>query len=130
MNSFKLIAVGNLARNPDLVAKGDTLYTRFCLIGNDYAGQDEEGGSREVITSLWFTAFGGLGEAIAKNALKGDQLIVEARVRADNWTDKQGEKQYDHSFIVESFRFGAPGPAKREQFEAQRGRVRELPEEG
>ena len=75
-------------------------------------------------------AFGGLGEAIAKNALKGDQLILEARVRADNWTDKQGEKQYDHSFVVESFRFGAPGPAKREQFEAQRGHVRELPEEG
>ena len=129
MNSFKLIAVGNLARNPELVAKGEMLYTRFCLVGNDYAGRDEEGAAREVITSLWFTAFGALGEAIAKNALKGDQLIVEARVRANNWTDKQGEKQYDHSFVLDSFRFGAPGPAKRVEFEAQRGRPRELPEE-
>src|SRR5438552_3652467 len=76
MNSFKLIAVGNLARNPELVAKGEMLYTRFCLVGNDYAGRDEEGAAREVITSLWITAFGALGEAIAKNALKGDQLIV------------------------------------------------------
>ena len=42
MNSFKLIAVGNLARNPELVAKGDTMYTRFCLVGNDYAGKDEQ----------------------------------------------------------------------------------------
>jgi len=42
-------------------------------------------------------------------------------VRANNWTDKQGEKQYDHSFIVDGFRFGAPGPAKREEFEARRG---------
>ena len=120
MNSFKLTAVGQLARNPELVAKGDTLYTRFCLVGNDYAGRDEEGAAREVVTSLWFTAFGALGEAIAKNALKGDQLIVEARVRANNWTDKQGEKQYDHSFVLEAFRFGAPGPAKREVFDAQR----------
>ena len=121
MNSFTLTAVGNLARDPELAAKNDTSYTRFCLVGNDYAGKDEEGAAREIVTSLWFVAFGPLGEAIARNARKGDQLIVEARVRANNWTDKQGEKQYDHSFIVDGFRFGAPGPAKREEFEARRG---------
>ena len=128
MNSFTLTAIGNLARNPELVAKSDTLYTRFCLVGNDYAGKDEEGAAREVVTSLWFVAFDGLGEAVAKNARKGDQLIVEARVRANNWIDKQGEKQYDHSFIVEGFRFGAPGRATREEFEAHRDDERDLPE--
>jgi single-strand DNA-binding protein len=120
MNSFTLTAVGNLARNPELVAKSDSSYTRFCLVGNDYAGKDEEGAAREVVTSLWFVAFGAMGEALARNARKGDQLFVEARVRASNWTDKQGEKQYDHSFIVEGFRFGAPGKAKREERDAQR----------
>jgi single-strand DNA-binding protein len=120
MDSFALTAVGNLARNPELVAKSDTLYTRFCLVGNDYAGKDEEGSSREVTTSLWFVAFGALGEAIAKNARKGDQLIVAARIRANNWTDKQGDRQYDHSFIVQSVRFGAPGRAKREEFDARK----------
>jgi single-strand DNA-binding protein len=120
MNSFTLTAVGNLARNPELVAKNGTSYTRFCLVGNDYAGKDEEGAAREVVTSLWFVAFGALGEALARNARKGDQLFVEARVRANNWTDKQGEKQYDHSFIAEGFRFGAPGKVKREEREVHR----------
>jgi single-strand DNA-binding protein len=120
MNSFTLTAVGNLARNPELVAKGDTAYTRFCLVGNDYAGQDEEGAPREVVTSLWFVAFGPLGETIVRNSRKGDQLIIEARVRANTWTDKQGEKQYDHDFVVQGFRFGAPGRAKREEREARR----------
>jgi single-strand DNA-binding protein len=60
-------------------------------------------------------AFDGLGEAIAKNVRKGDQLIVEARVRSNNWTDKEGEQHFDHSFIAQSFRFGAPGKAKREE---------------
>jgi single-strand DNA-binding protein len=120
MNSFTLTAVGNLARNPELVAKGDTAYTRFCLVGNDYAGKDEEGAPREVVTSLWFVAFGPLGETIVRNSRKGDQLIVEARVRANTWTDKQGEKQYDHDFVVQGFRFGAPGRAKREEREARR----------
>ena len=100
MNSFTLTAVGNLARNPELVAKNDSSYARFCLVGNDYAGKDDEGAAREVVTSLWFVAFGAMGEALARNARKGDQLFIEARVRASNWTDKQGEKQYDHSFII------------------------------
>jgi single-strand DNA-binding protein len=120
MNSFTLTAVGNLARNPELVAKNDASYTRFCLVGNDYAGKDEEGAAREIVTSVWFVAFGALGEALARNARKGDQLIVAARVRSNNWTDKQGEKQYDHSFIVDGFRFGAPGKLKREEREARR----------
>ncbi|HUO19133.1 MAG TPA: single-stranded DNA-binding protein [Steroidobacteraceae bacterium] len=121
MNSFTLTAVGNLARNPELVTKGDKSHTRFCLVGNDYAGKDEEGAAREVTTSLWFVAFGPLGETIARNSRKGDQLIVDARVRSSNWTDDQGEKQYDHSFIVQGFRFGAPGKLKREELDARRG---------
>jgi single-strand DNA-binding protein len=115
MNSFNLIAVGNLAKNPELAVKGDTTYTRICLVGNDYAGKDEQGNPREAVTSLWFVAFEGLGEAIAKNARKGDQLILQAQVRANNWTDKEGDKQYDYSFVVQGFRFGAPGKAKREE---------------
>jgi len=115
MHSFTITAVGNLARNPELAVKGDTTYTRFCLVGNDYAGKDEHGNAREAATSIWFVAFDALGESIAKNALKGDQLILQAHVRANNWTDKDGEKQYDHSFVVQSFRFGAPGRTKREE---------------
>src|ERR1700721_1325589 len=107
MNSFTLPAARQLARNPELAARGDTAYARFCLVGNDYAGKDEEGAAREVVTSLWFVAFGALGEAIARHSRKGDQLFVEARVRANNWTDKQGDKKYDHSFGVQGFRFGA-----------------------
>lgn len=121
MNSFTLTAIGNLARNPELTVKGDVTYSRFCLVGNDYAGKDEEGGAREVATSLWFVAFGPLGETIARTARKGDQLIVSAYVRADQWTDKQGEKRYDYSFVVQGFRFGAPGRTKREELHARNG---------
>jgi len=120
MNSFTVTAVGNLAKDPEFAVKGDTTYTRICLVGNDYAGKDEQGNAREAVTSLWFVAFENLGEAIAKNARKGDQLIVQAHIRANNWTDKEGEKQYDHSFIIQTFRFGAPGKIKREELAARR----------
>ena len=121
MNSFTLTAVGNLARNPELMQKGEKSYAKFCLVGSDYAGKDEEGAAKEIVSSLWFVAFGPLGESIARNTRKGDQLILEAKVRASNWTDEKGEKQYDHSFIVQGFRFGAPGKLKREELDARRG---------
>jgi single-strand DNA-binding protein len=119
MNSFTMTAVGNLAKDPELAVKGGTTYTKFCLLGNDYAGKDEQGNAREAVTSVYFVAFEGVGETIAKNALKGDQLIVQAHIRANNWIDKNGEKQYDYSFVVQSFRFGAPGRAKRSELAAR-----------
>lgn len=121
MNSFTVTAVGNLARDPELGSKGDTTYARICLLGNDYAGKDEHGNPREALTSVWFVAFESLGEAIAKHARKGDQLILQAKIRSNNWTDKDGEKQYDHDFVIQNFRFGAPGKAKREELAARRG---------
>ena len=99
MNSFTLTAVGNLAKEPEAASKGDTTFTKLVLVGNDYAGKDERGQPREVATSVYFVAFDSLGEAIAKHCRKGDQLVLEAQVRANNWVDKDGEKRYDYSFV-------------------------------
>ncbi|HXR90085.1 MAG TPA: single-stranded DNA-binding protein [Steroidobacteraceae bacterium] len=118
MNSFSLRAVGNLANTPEIASKGDVTYTRLHLIGNDYAGKDQEGTAREVVTGVWLVAFGMLAEALVRTCRKGDQLIVEGRIRADNWVDAEGEKQYDYSFVVDGFKFGAPGKVKREELEA------------
>jgi single-strand DNA-binding protein len=126
MNSFTVTAVGNLAKDPEPSVKGDISYTRICLVGNDYAGKDGEGNAREAVISLWFVAFDGLGETIAKHARKGDQLILQAQVRPNVWTDKEGEKQYDHSFVVQGFRFGAPGRIKREELAARRDEREEV----
>ncbi len=120
MNSFTLTGIGNLARDPELISKGETTWARFCLIGNDFAGVDEEGSAREVATSIWFTAFGSLGKTIANHCRGGDQLIVQCRVRANNWTSGEGEARYDLSFVVEGFRFGKPGRATREALAEER----------
>ena len=87
MISFKLTAVGNLARNPELSTSSDATFARFCLLGNDEIKEGEPDGPRHVTTSLWFFAFGNIASTIAQNAGKGDQLILEARVvaRADDW---------------------------------------------
>jgi len=119
MNSFKMIAVGNLAGNPELIANGERVYTRLCLVGNDYYGREEGGNACEIVTSIWFTAFGVLGEALAKNALRGDQLFLEARVQSNNRTDHEGPHHYDLDFVVTAFRFGARGAARHVVFDSR-----------
>src|SRR3569833_883596 len=109
MNSFRLTAVGVLARNPELTAKDDITVARFCLTGNDSAGETEKDGPRQFITSLWFIAFGAIAESIARHSRKGDQLILEAPIVASDWTDDDGERQRGHTFIVTGFLFGATG---------------------
>ena len=106
MHAFQVMAVGNLAKNPEMSSGGEHPYCRFRLIGSDYAGKDANGIEQEITTGVDFVAFGALGETIANHTLKGDQLIVEAHMRHDNWTDKQGEKHYGYSYVVDGFRFG------------------------
>lgn len=67
--------------------------------------------------SIQFTAFRAKAEAIAKNAMKGDQLIVDYRIENNNF-QKDGKDVYGYNFVVEDFTFGAPGKEKREQFRA------------
>jgi hypothetical protein len=66
MNSFRLTAVGQLARNPELSIKGEITFARFCLVGDDEVSDGEEDGPREVVTSLWFFAFGDIATTIAQ----------------------------------------------------------------
>ena len=108
MNSFTLVGVGTLAGNPEVIAKGDISYVRFCLLGTDHVEYDAKAGrAGRVFTSVCFMAFDEIADRIARNSRKGDQLIVEARVSPRFWIDNQGESHCESAFIVTGFRFGA-----------------------
>lgn len=117
----KNVFVGNLAKSAIISGTGDRAVARFTLMANEYAGKDSDTGKvRERTVAIQFTAFRAKAEAIAKNALKGDQLIVDYRVENNDY-DKNGETVYGYNFIVDDFTFGAPGKEKREQFSGQAG---------
>ena len=42
MNSFRLTAVGQLARNPELSITGEITFARFCLVGDDEVSDGED----------------------------------------------------------------------------------------
>ena len=118
MNHFHF--TGRMAKAVTLSGQGDRAVAKFTLIRNQYAGKDEGGEALEKPVAVQFTAFRKKGEAIAKNFFKGDQMVVVARVENNNYTDKDGVDQYDFSFVVDDFDFGAPGEEKRAEFAAKR----------
>lgn len=53
-----------------------------------------------------WTAFGRTAEFIAKFWHKGDGVVVSGTAQNDNYTDKNGNKVYRNSFIVNEAEFG------------------------
>lgn len=120
MHSFNF--TGRIAAAPALTNHGDTKVCKFTLISNEYAGKDEATGqAQETTLSIQFTAFNAKAEAIAKNCLKGDQLILkDVKMQNNNYSGTDGKEVYGYNFIVDQFEFGAPGSEKRKQLDAQR----------
>jgi hypothetical protein len=108
VNSFILRAVGILARSPERVWREKISGTRFCLTGTDCTyGSDENGQPRFVAMSVWFLAFGPMAQYILDHSRKGDQLIVEARVRKCYGQDGERQRRWEHEYVVTGFRLGA-----------------------
>lgn len=108
----KLMFTGRATNTPELQQRGDKTYARVRLIRNEYIGTDDAGHRMEREVSIQFTAFGRTAEAMAKNVMKGDQLIIFASISNNNY-EKDGAMHYSFNFDIHEFEFGAPGAEKR-----------------
>lgn len=109
--------IGRVGDTPSVSGVSERAVGKFRLLSNEYAGKEENGDAREKLVSIPFTAFGKQAEAIAKHVMKGDELKVEFRIENNHYKNKDQEDVYDYNFVVESFEFGAPGQAKRDQLQ-------------
>ena len=110
------VFVGRVAAAPEFSKHGDTKVTSFVLIDNVYAGKGGDTAKSRPL-SIRFTAFDKRAEIIRDHVSQGDQLIVFYSMRNNNYTDSAGVERYGYEFIVDSFRFGAPGSIKRAELE-------------
>src|SRR5690348_12242840 len=108
MNRFHF--TGRLADKPQSKTHGETIVTTFRLIRNEYAGPDRP----ERVVAIPFVMFGPRGQVLAQHSLTGDQLVIEATIRNNNYTVGD-EERYGYDFVAEDFEFGAPGKLKRDE---------------
>ena len=127
MSNFnKVILAGYLTKDPELryTPKG-TAVAKFG-IGINRSWTTESGEKREEATFVDIDSFGKTAEVIGQWFRKGSPILVEGRLKLDQWEDKQtGAKRSKLGVILESFSFigkkedgagsgsGAPAPASR-----------------
>ncbi|HYG25123.1 MAG TPA: single-stranded DNA-binding protein [Verrucomicrobiae bacterium] len=107
MASFnKVILVGNLTRDPELryTPKGTAIAKIGLAVNRTW--KNEAGESKEEVTFVDVDAFGRQAETIGQYMKKGSPILVEGRLRLDQWDDKQtGQKRSKLGVVVEAFQF-------------------------
>lgn len=111
MASFnKVILMGNLTRDPELkyTPKGTPVARLGMALNRRWTS--EGGEVREETVFVDIEAWGPQAETISKYVKKGSPLLVEGRLRMDQWDDKQtGQKRTKLVVVCENARFvGAP----------------------
>src|SRR6266446_3312579 len=102
----KVILAGNMTRDPELrYTPNGKAIAKFGLAVNRNWTTDT-GEKKEEVTFVDIDAFGRQAEVISQYLKKGRPVLVEGRLRLDQWDDKQtGQKRSKLGVVLESFSF-------------------------
>lgn len=116
MNFNKVIIAGNITRDPEVrtTPKGNSVAKFGLAINRNWTGED--GQKREEVTFVDIDAFGKQADVVGKWLRKGRAVLIEGRLKLDQWEDKQtGQKRSRLGVVLESFSFGASGEKREAQ---------------
>lgn len=106
MASFnKVILLGNLTRDPEtrVTANGLTICKLGLAVSRVY--MTREGERKEETTFVDIDAFGKQAEVLTKYLRKGRPLMVEGRLKLDQWETNEGQKRSKLGVVLENFQF-------------------------
>lgn len=106
MASFnKVILMGNLTRDPELrMTPGGMAICKLGIAVNRVF-TTKDGEKREEVTFVDCDAFGRQAETLSKYMSKGRSLLIEGRLKLDQWETKEGDKRSKLGVVVENFQF-------------------------
>ncbi len=98
----KVIIVGNLTKDLELkyIQSGTAIGNTGIATTRKFKGGD--GSMKEEVLFIDITFFGRTAEVANQYLKKGSKLLVEGRLKLDNWTDQNGGKRSKHSIVVEN----------------------------
>lgn len=106
MNYNKVLIMGRIVR--DIVTKtlssGASIANFSVATNRVYLDKNKE--KKEETEFHNIVAFGKQAENIAKYLGKGDEVLVEGRLRTTSWEDKVGDKRYRTEIVAEKVEFG------------------------
>ena len=128
----QVTVIGNLIKDAELryTPSGDAV-TRFVVAINEQY-RDRNGQDQESVHFVEVNVWRDLAEAAAELG-KGDPVFVVGRLTTDNWTDKEGNRQYKDKLEGSRIEYLTRGPggggtsARPVQRDAQRGQEQRQP---
>jgi single-strand DNA-binding protein len=94
MSFNKIILVGNLGRDPELrYTPQGTPVCSFTLATNERR-RDKTGETQDQTTWFRVTLWGRQAETASQYLTKGRPVYVEGRLRAEEWTDREGRARF------------------------------------
>ena len=111
MASFnKVILIGNLTRDPELryTPKGMAIAKVGLAVNRTW--RNEAGETKEEVTFVDVDIFGRTAENVGQYMRKGRPMMVEGRLKLDQWDDKAtGQKRSRLGVVAETVQFlGSP----------------------
>ena len=105
-NFNKVILMGNLTRDPEVkYTSSGTAIAKLGMAINRY-WRNQDGQQQEETTFVDVDAFGRQAETIGQYLKKGRPIMVEGRLKLDQWDDKQtGQKRSKMAIVLENFQF-------------------------
>ena len=101
----KVILMGNLTRDPEMrvTPNGNSICKLGLAVSRTFSTRDGE--RREETTFVDIDAFGKQAEVIAKYMRKGRPIMIEGRLKLDQWETNDGQKRSKLGVILENFQF-------------------------
>ena len=109
MSYNKVILMGNLTRDPEykVTPNGHQICKLGIAVNRRFTTQSGE--QREEVTFVDVDAWGRQAETISKFFTKGKPILVEGRLRMDEWENPQGERRSKLLVQLETFSFVSDG---------------------
>lgn len=98
----KIILVGNLTRDIELryTQGGTAVASTAIATSRKFKAQD--GTQKEEVCFVDITFFGRTAEIANQYLKRGSKVLVEGRLKLDQWTDQNGGKRSKHSVTVDT----------------------------
>lgn len=98
----KVILVGNLTRDPELryLPSGSAVCNTAIATNRRYKTQSGE--QKEEVCFIDITLFGRTAEIANQYLSRGKKVLIEGRLKLEQWTDQSGAKRSKHTVTVDT----------------------------
>jgi single-strand DNA-binding protein len=106
------IIAGRLTKAAETKKAGNGTVTEF-TVANNYSYPTVDG-RKEEANFIQCECWGARGEALATHVVKGQQIVIEGRLKINQWKDQEGKLHSRAVVVADNWEFAGDAPKQAE----------------